>query len=154
MVHAAWSRPNLQRFDHRIQHGSDFLTCMATVPPTDELILIGRFQTLLRESVRFSNFEKNFRSCDSASKLTPIQRFSDPYTLPVLWNRRNCPQSSRWEKYLKEGENSKIFVSSESAWKSTRRFRNSPKLVPKFYLQNSCWSSALLKIRNHFIKLN
>ena len=47
------------------------------------LLPIGRFQTLLRESVKFSNFEKLVWSCDSASKLTPMQRFSDPYTLPV-----------------------------------------------------------------------
>ena len=143
MDHAAWSRPNLQRFDHRIQHDSDFLTCMATVPPTDELILIGRFQTLLRESVRFSNFEKNFRSCDSASKLTPIQRFSDPYTLPVLWNRRNCPQSSRWEKYLKEGENSKNYTTIGISVKNYLYVPKFVKIHSIILVENAYWRSAI-----------
>ena len=44
----------------------------------------GRFQTLLREGVKFSNFKKLFWSCDSAWKLTPTQRLSASYTLPVL----------------------------------------------------------------------
>ena len=42
----------------------------SSMPATD---YNGRFQTLLRESVKFSNFEKLFWSRDSAYKLTPMQ---------------------------------------------------------------------------------
>ena len=109
----------------------------------------GRIQTLLRESVKLLNFGKVFWSCDSACKLTPRQRFSACFIQPVLWNRRNCPQSSRWEKYRKDGENSKNF---STIGMSVKKCMYVPKFIqigPIILVENVCWSSAIWKIRNH-----
>ena len=110
---------------------------------------IGRFQTLLRESVKVSNFGKLFWSCDSACKFTPRQRFSACFIQPVLWNRQNCPQSSRWEKYRTDGENSKNFCTIGI---NVKKYMYVPKFIqigPIILVENVCWSSAIWKIRNH-----
>ena len=48
---------------------------MAFYPEHDQTIDYGRSQTLFRESVKFSNFEKILWPCDLSSKISPESKF-------------------------------------------------------------------------------
>ena len=85
-------------------------TCATLAANKKSELIIGRFQTLFRKSVKFSNFDKMFGASYFSSKITPTARIWAAYTLRGRRYWQKYSWIPPWEKYLIKCKISKIFI--------------------------------------------
>ena len=114
----------------------------------------GRFQTLLRESVKFLDFGKRLWSCDSPFKVSPMLKIWALLAQRAMIYWSKCSSTSLREKYLKKIKNSKTDKCIGISIKNYPEGFLISQIRHKLLVENACWKSAFLKSRNHELSRN